>query len=172
MLRIPHCLDSRLVDDSKVVSPTDWSCSTLQKHYFSASGTHLYYTLSEPHGLVWPEGLGKLKKFIYLIRSRTRDLPACSIAPSSYWDCITNSSQYCTNCHEYPCLPIWHYIASIACTVSLSKMPVNLFSLVQTFTNCSSKLINSMQIIFWKANSQWGNNLYHLSAWAGINTVR
>jgi hypothetical protein len=28
---------------------------------------------------VWPEGLGKLIKVIHLIRSRTHDLPACSI---------------------------------------------------------------------------------------------
>jgi hypothetical protein len=32
-----------------------------QKHYFSASGTHFCYRLSKPQGLVWPEGLGKLK---------------------------------------------------------------------------------------------------------------
>jgi hypothetical protein len=31
--------------------------------------------------LMWPEGLGKLKKFIHLIGSRTRDLLACSIVP-------------------------------------------------------------------------------------------
>jgi hypothetical protein len=34
--------------------------------------------LSEPQGLVRPEGLGKLKKFILLIASRTRDPWACS----------------------------------------------------------------------------------------------
>jgi hypothetical protein len=37
--------------------------------------------LSELQGLVQPEGLGKLKKFIHLIRSRTRDLPLYSIMP-------------------------------------------------------------------------------------------
>jgi hypothetical protein len=31
--------------------------------------------------LVRPEGLGKLKNFIHLIGSRTRDLPACSTVP-------------------------------------------------------------------------------------------
>jgi hypothetical protein len=40
MLRIPHCLDSRLTDGDKVVSPRHWLHSTLQKHNFSASGTH------------------------------------------------------------------------------------------------------------------------------------
>jgi hypothetical protein len=40
MLRIPHCLDSRFTDGSKAVSPTHQPCSTLQKRYFSASGTH------------------------------------------------------------------------------------------------------------------------------------
>jgi hypothetical protein len=30
---------------------------------------------------VRPEGLGKLKTLIYLIGSRTRDLPACSVVP-------------------------------------------------------------------------------------------
>jgi hypothetical protein len=35
-----------------------------------------------PQGLVRLEGLGKFKnKFIHLIGSRTRDLPACSIVP-------------------------------------------------------------------------------------------
>jgi hypothetical protein len=35
--------------------------------------------MSKPQGLVQPEGLGKLKKVIHLIGSRTRDLQACSI---------------------------------------------------------------------------------------------
>jgi hypothetical protein len=30
---------------------------------------------------MWPEGLGKLKKFIYLIGSRTRDFSASCIVP-------------------------------------------------------------------------------------------
>jgi hypothetical protein len=41
MLRIPHCLDSRLTDGDKVVSPTHWPRSSSQKHYCYASGTHL-----------------------------------------------------------------------------------------------------------------------------------
>jgi hypothetical protein len=36
MLRIPHCLDNRLTDGGKVVSPTHRPRSTPHKHYFSA----------------------------------------------------------------------------------------------------------------------------------------
>jgi hypothetical protein len=79
---------------------------TLQKH--------LCWRLSKPQGLVPQEGLGKLKEFIHLIGSRTRDLPACSIVPQplryrvpppyyviysvgqtqlgSFWSLITNQS--------------------------------------------------------------------------------
>jgi hypothetical protein len=63
MLRIPHCLDNRLTDSGKAVSSTRRPHSIPQKHYFSASGTHFCYRLSEPQGLVRPEGLGKLKIF-------------------------------------------------------------------------------------------------------------
>jgi hypothetical protein len=38
MLRIPHCLDSRLTDGGKAVSPTHRPLSTPQK--ISSSGTH------------------------------------------------------------------------------------------------------------------------------------
>jgi hypothetical protein len=54
----------------------------LPRNNFSASGTHFCYRLSEPQGL--GIGIGKLKKFIHFIRSRTRDLPACSIALDHY----------------------------------------------------------------------------------------
>jgi hypothetical protein len=81
MLRIPHCLDSRLTGGGKVVSPTHFPRSTPQKHYLSVSGSHFCYRLSEPQGLVRPEGLGQLKKFLHLIGSRTRDFAACSIVP-------------------------------------------------------------------------------------------
>jgi hypothetical protein len=61
MLMIPHCLDNRLTDGCKVVSRTHRPHFTLQKHYFSASGTHFCQRLSELHGLVRQEGLGKLE---------------------------------------------------------------------------------------------------------------
>jgi hypothetical protein len=75
MFRIPHCLDNRLTDVGKVVSPTHQPRSTPQIYYFSASGTH------EPQGLVRPEGLGELKEFIHLIETRFCNLPACNIVP-------------------------------------------------------------------------------------------
>jgi hypothetical protein len=49
--------------------------------YFFVFDAHFCYRLSKPQGLVWPEGLGKLIKFLYLIGSRTRDLPSCSVVP-------------------------------------------------------------------------------------------
>jgi hypothetical protein len=62
MLRILHCLDSRLTEGGKVVSPTHPPHPTPQKHdYFYVSGTHFFYRLSKPQGLVRPEGLGNLK---------------------------------------------------------------------------------------------------------------
>jgi hypothetical protein len=87
MLRIPYYLDNQLTDGVKVVSPKHQPRSTPQKHYFSsvnyfsASDTHFYWRLSEPQGRVRPEGLGKLKKSIDLMGSRTDSLPACSIVP-------------------------------------------------------------------------------------------
>jgi hypothetical protein len=44
--------------------------------------------LSKPQGLVRPEALGKLKKYIHLIGSQTRDFPTCSLFPPPY--CIQN----------------------------------------------------------------------------------
>jgi hypothetical protein len=81
MLRIPHCLDNRLTNGGKDVSPTHRPRSTPQIHYSSASGTHLCERLSKPQGLVRQEGLGKLKKFKNLIGTLTRDLPARRIGP-------------------------------------------------------------------------------------------
>jgi hypothetical protein len=75
MLRIPHCLDNRLIDGDETVSPTHRPHSTPQKHNFSASRTHSCYRLSKP------QGLERQEKFISLIGSRTRDLPACGIVP-------------------------------------------------------------------------------------------
>jgi hypothetical protein len=81
MLRIPHCLHNRLTDGGKVVSPTHLPRSTPQKHFFSASDTHFCQRLTKSQGTVRLEGLGKLKKFVHLIRSRTHGLPAYSIVP-------------------------------------------------------------------------------------------
>jgi hypothetical protein len=62
MLWIPQCLDDRLTDGGKIASPTYWPHCTYQEHYFSASGTHFCCRPSKPQGLMWQEGLGKLKK--------------------------------------------------------------------------------------------------------------
>jgi hypothetical protein len=63
MLRIPHCIDNRLIDGGKVVSPTHRPHFTPQKHYssFNVSGTHFCQRLSKPQGLVQLEGLGTFK---------------------------------------------------------------------------------------------------------------
>jgi hypothetical protein len=62
MLRIPHCLDNRLTDGGKIVSPTHPSHFIPQyNYYFSVSAIHFCKRLSKPQGLVQPEGLGKFK---------------------------------------------------------------------------------------------------------------
>jgi hypothetical protein len=81
MSRLPHCLGNRFTDGGTVVSTTHRPRTTPQKHYFSAAGTHFCWRLSKPPGLGRLEGSGKLKKLIYVIRSRIRDLPHCSIVP-------------------------------------------------------------------------------------------
>jgi hypothetical protein len=53
MLRIPHCLDNRLIDGGKVVSLMHRPHFISQKHYF--------FIVSGTQGLVRPEGLGKFK---------------------------------------------------------------------------------------------------------------
>jgi hypothetical protein len=59
---IPHCVDNRLTDGRKVVSPTLLVRSIPQEHYFSASGTYFCQRMCKFQGLVRPEGLGKPKK--------------------------------------------------------------------------------------------------------------
>jgi hypothetical protein len=77
MLRIPHCLDNRLTDGGKIVTLRT-CCALLPRNlHFSRSGNHFCLRLSKTQGLVRPEELGKLKNFIHLIWSRTRDLLAC-----------------------------------------------------------------------------------------------
>jgi hypothetical protein len=52
MLGIPHCLDNRLIDGGKVVSPTHRPHFTAQKdNFFNVSGIHFYSRLSKPEGL-------------------------------------------------------------------------------------------------------------------------
>jgi hypothetical protein len=44
------------------------------------------------------EGLGNLKKIIYLIGSRTSDLPACSIVPQPLLYRVPLLHKMCLNC--------------------------------------------------------------------------
>jgi hypothetical protein len=76
MLRISHCLDSRLTDGGEVVSltrrPPHYSPQTL----FLCFCTHFFRGWVNSRALLRPEGLGKLIRIIHLFGSRTRDLPA------------------------------------------------------------------------------------------------
>jgi hypothetical protein len=67
MLRIPHCLDNRLTDGGKVVSPTHLPHTTPQKHYLSVSGTNFCYKLTNPQGLMRPEGLDTFKNSVHRV---------------------------------------------------------------------------------------------------------
>jgi hypothetical protein len=80
---MPLCLDSRLTDGGKVVSPTHRPRSTPQKHYF------LFLILISLRGRVnsrvqcGRKDYVHWKKCIHLIGSRTLDLPASNIVPSA-----------------------------------------------------------------------------------------
>jgi hypothetical protein len=63
--------------------------STPQKHYFSAFGIHFCYRLSKPECLERPDWLGKLKKNSFM-RSRTRNLQACSMRPLRWTQICTD----------------------------------------------------------------------------------
>jgi hypothetical protein len=90
MLRIAHCLDNRLTDGGKVVSPTHRPHFTPQKHYyFSISGTHF----CKPQGLERQKRLGNFKNFssssdlgsfLYLIYAA--DLPTSPTAIATFAD--------------------------------------------------------------------------------------
>jgi hypothetical protein len=75
MLRIPRYLDNRLKDDGKVVS----LCTG--RAFLPRNIISLLPVLISVRCPIWLEGLGKLKKFIHLIGSRTRDLPDCNRVP-------------------------------------------------------------------------------------------
>jgi hypothetical protein len=57
MLRIPHRLNNRLTDSSKVVSPTHLPQSTPQEYYISPSGIRVCWRLNELQGLVYTRTL-------------------------------------------------------------------------------------------------------------------
>jgi hypothetical protein len=70
MLRIPHCLDNRLTDGGKFVSPKHRPHFNHKKHYFSVSGSHICERLSKPQGLMRPEGLSKFKNSPHLVSNQ------------------------------------------------------------------------------------------------------
>jgi hypothetical protein len=75
MLRISYCLDNRLTGALR-------AGGALLPETLSLCFCHLCLLEAESTpGLVQLKGLGKLKKFIHLFGSRTRDLPTCSIVP-------------------------------------------------------------------------------------------
>jgi hypothetical protein len=70
------CLDSRLTDGGKVVSPMRWPTFNPQK----IPGTHFCYRLSWPQGHS-AAGRIRLIEKIHLIGTRSHDIPACNIVP-------------------------------------------------------------------------------------------
>jgi hypothetical protein len=60
MLRTPHCLDNRLTDGGKVVSPKHQPRPPSEMSFFCF--WYSFLLEAESQGLVRPEGLGKLEK--------------------------------------------------------------------------------------------------------------
>jgi hypothetical protein len=71
-------LDNRLTDGGKIVSlMRRLSFTTQEDSWYS----FLLETDSTPRAKMRLEGVGKLKKKFHLIRTRTRDLPVCTLVP-------------------------------------------------------------------------------------------
>jgi hypothetical protein len=64
MLRIPHCIDTRLTNGGEVVSLMHPLPPPPPETIFPFSGTYFCYRPSKPQGLVQLEGLGNVKKYI------------------------------------------------------------------------------------------------------------
>jgi hypothetical protein len=80
MLRSPHCLDNRLTDGGKVVSPTHPPHFTPQKHYYF----YVSSTLSKSQGLVWPE---RFHKFKTSTKSPKRCPQGAHLLLTFHWPC-------------------------------------------------------------------------------------
>jgi hypothetical protein len=79
MLRIPRCLDNRVIDGGDVVALRSCRALIIMNTFLSVSDTHFCWRLSKPQVLVRLEEL--VKTFNDLIITQTHDLPACSVAP-------------------------------------------------------------------------------------------
>jgi hypothetical protein len=80
MLRIPHCIDNRLTDGGKAVSPTHRPRSSPQKLFVCLQYSFLLEAENTPGTIATGRFRSIEKKFIDFVGSRTRDLPACNIA--------------------------------------------------------------------------------------------
>jgi hypothetical protein len=82
---------------------------------------------------VWPGGLGKLKKFIHLIETGTRDLPTCSIAPQPT---TVPRSSYASSIRSdillikfLPSLLMQRHLTKLAPLLSTSRYPDRIYAL-------------------------------------------
>jgi hypothetical protein len=118
MLRIPHCLDNRLTDDGKVVSPTHPPHFTPQEHYISSSGCPFGMPLSILN-ILWnaqimmcifllhctmAETIAVILLHIFHKKKKTRFLNSCVSSAGLQKLCRTST----TGCSLQPqiCLPI------------------------------------------------------------------
>jgi hypothetical protein len=74
MLRIPYCLNDRLTDGGKTVSPTHRPRSTPQKHYFFVFDTHFCQRLSKLQGLVRSEETNSIYVSITVTHTHPADI--------------------------------------------------------------------------------------------------
>jgi hypothetical protein len=77
MSRLSHILDNRLTDGDEAVS----LMRRLPFMHRKIPGTHFLYRLSWPQGHSAAGRITSIEKSNDFIRNRTRNLPACSIAP-------------------------------------------------------------------------------------------
>jgi hypothetical protein len=125
MLSIPYYLDNRFTDGGKFVRSAHRSHFTTQKHYFSVSGTQFCQSLSEPQGLVRPEGLRKLKKNPPHWSS-THQFPACV--------CLIECPSICL-------CPLFLYVYLSSCVFFCGYLSVLIYSVRQfNFFNDRSML--------------------------------
>jgi hypothetical protein len=108
----------------------------------------------EPQGLMLPKGLGKLKTFIHLIRSRTRDLPACSVLPQPLRYRVEKETQFIyiniVALWKFSEIIIWSWYF---CTFRVSLL-LTLPTSTASVTVVSGIMLIRVQICMWKALGQ------------------